>query len=191
MKLYDLQAKAGLSPGNFKRSQSYCIQVSYLSIKMFSQPIFELQVFILLVPIIRSSAWHTQRVNFRDVKHCARLGICYTNLQEQSCSSQFTGHIWKDWLWSAIFKLRTYALFLTMKTRPILNRLRIKGASARVVFRESARWKTPAALARKVHCSLTWSITPHLPQTVLRLLIPLSCWKHSSCAEIFLPSICQ
>lgn len=190
MKLYDLQAKAGPPPGNFKCSQSYCIQVSHLSIKMYSQPTFELQVFILLVPVIRSSVWHTQRVSFRDVKHCAHLGICYVTPQEQSCSPQFTGHIWKDWLWSAIFKLRTY-VFLTMKTRPILNRLRIKGASARLLFRESARWKTLAALPRKVHCSLPQSITPHLSRAVLRLLIPPSHWKHSSCAGIFLPSICQ
>lgn len=43
-------------------------------------------------------------------------------------------------------------------------RLRIKGTSTRVLFRESARWKTLAALPKKVLCSLPWSIIPHLPQ---------------------------
>ena len=206
MKLYDLQVKAGPLPRKFTCSQNKCIHFLYLSIKMYSQPnvstnvysvcvlkCTQLQVFILVVSIFRSSAWDTPGVSFRDVKHCAHLGISYVNTQEQSCSSEFNGRIWKDWPWSLVFNLRTHALFLDMKTRPILNRLRlrIKGTSTRVLFRESARWKTLAALPRKVLCSLSWSITPHLPRTVLRLLIPLSCWKHSSCAEVLLPSICQ
>lgn len=75
MKLYDLQAKAGPLPGNLKCSQSKRIHFLYLSTKMHSQPTFQLQVFILVVSLLRSSAWGTPGGSFGDVKHCAHLGI--------------------------------------------------------------------------------------------------------------------
>lgn len=170
--------KAGPVPGNFRCSQRKCIRFFCLSIKWHSQTVFQLQVFILLVTNFWRSACDLELPKFKHQLH-------------QIPGTEFSiwvywVHIWKHWPRSLIFNLRFHALFLTVKTRPSLNRLRlrIKGTSTRVLFRRSARWITLAALLRKVFCTLPWSITPHLPPTALRLLIPLRYWKYSSCANI-------
>lgn len=66
-------------------------------------------------------------------------------------------------------------------------RLRIKGTSTRVLFRESARWKTLAALPKKVLCSLPWSIIPHFPQNCSENSHPTEWLKTQLVQKFFCP----
>lgn len=165
-------------PGNFNCSQRKCIHCFCVCPqKWHSQPVFQLQVFILLVANFWCSAWALELPTFKHQPHQIPGTVLFIWV--------YWVHIWKRLAMVTGFQSEV-SLFLTMKTRPCLNRLwlRIKGTSTRVLSRGSARWRTLAALPRKVLCSLPWSITPHLPPIVLRLLIPLSYWKYSSCVNI-------
>lgn len=164
MEWYDLQAKAGPVPGIFKCSQRKLTLLLCLSIKM------------ALTDSISPSGVHSACHKFLKLSMSFRAAhiqaSATSNPRNRALHLSVLSSHFKRVATVTGFQSEISPLFLTMKTRPSLNRLRlgINGPSTRVLFRGPARWRTLAALPRKVLCSgaslyishqLYWDFSSH------------------------------